>query len=104
MAKPLIVDIPHDLGREEARRRIETGVEQGRALLAKSGVTIANLAWTGDRLDFDLSALTQRVDGQIDVGADSVRVEVRLPLLLALFADKIKKSLGNEGNLLLTKK
>jgi putative polyhydroxyalkanoate system protein len=104
MAKPLIVEIPHELGRDEARRRIETGVEQGRALLGKSGVTIGNLAWTGDRLDFALSALTQSVDGQIDVGPESVRVEVRLPLLLALFAEKIRKSLGKEGNLLLTKK
>ena len=104
MAKPLIVDLPHELGRAEARRRIETGVEQGRALLAKSGVSIGNLAWTGDRLDFALSALSQSVDGSIDVGDQSVRIEVRLPLLLALFAEKVKKSLGKEGTLLLTKK
>ena len=74
MAKPLIVDIPHDLGQVEARRRIETGVEQGRGMLAKSGVAIDNLAWTGDRLDFALSALAQKVEGAIDVGAESVRV------------------------------
>ncbi|GBU16216.1 MULTISPECIES: polyhydroxyalkanoic acid system family protein [unclassified Methylobacterium] len=104
MAKPLIVDLPHELGRAEARRRIETGVEQGRVLLAKSGVSIGNLAWTGDRLDFALSALSQSVDGSIDVGDQSVRIEVRLPLLLALFAEKVKKSLGKEGTLLLTKK
>lgn len=104
MAKPLIDDLPHELGRAEARRRIETGVEQGRVLLAKSGVSIGNLAWTGDRLDFALSALSQSVDGSIDVGDQSVRIEVRLPLLLALFAEKVKKSLGKEGTLLLTKK
>lgn len=104
MAKPLIVDIPHDLGRDEARRRIETGSEQMRALLAKSGVAIDTLAWTGDRLDFAVSAMTQRMNGQIDIGAESVRVEVHMPLLLALFADKVKKMVGKEGNLLLTKK
>uniref|UniRef100_UPI001954426E polyhydroxyalkanoic acid system family protein n=2 Tax=Pseudomonadota TaxID=1224 RepID=UPI001954426E len=68
------------------------------------GVSIGNLAWTGDRLDFALSALSQSVDGSIDVGDQSVRIEVRLPLLLALFAEKVKKSLGKEGTLLLTKK
>ncbi|WP_375466093.1 polyhydroxyalkanoic acid system family protein [uncultured Methylobacterium sp.] len=104
MAKPLIVDIPHDLGRDEARRRIATGVDQGRALLAKSGITINTLAWTGDRLDFAISAMTQGMNGQIDVGPESVRVEVHLPLLLALFAEKVKKMVGKEGNLLLTKK
>ncbi|GJD88392.1 MULTISPECIES: polyhydroxyalkanoic acid system family protein [Methylobacterium] len=104
MAKPLIVDIPHDLGREEARRRIETGVEQGKGMLAKSGVALDRLAWTGDRLDFGLSALAQKVEGAIDVGPESVRVEVKLPFLLAIFAEKIQKSLGKEGTLLLTKK
>lgn len=104
MAKPLIVDIPHDLGREEARRRIKTGVEQGKGMLAKSGVALDRLAWTGDRLDFGLSALAQKVEGAIDVGPESVRVEVKLPFLLAIFAEKIQKSLGKEGTLLLTKK
>lgn len=104
MAKPLIVDIPHDLGRDEARRRIETGVDQGKALLAKSGVTIENLTWTGDRLDFAISAMKQRMNGQIDVGAESVRVECHLPLLLAMFAEKVKSMVGKEGNLMLTKK
>lgn len=43
--------------------------------------------------------------GQIDVGPDSVRVEVRLPLLLSVFAAKIQKIVGREGNnLLITKK
>lgn len=104
MPKPLIVDIPHDLGRDEAKRRLEQGTEQARALLAKSGISVDQLAWTGDRLDFGVSALTQRVAGTIDVGAESVRLEVKLPFLLALFAEKIQKVASKEGNLLLTKK
>lgn len=104
MAKPLVVELPHDLGREEAHRRIASGVEQGRAMLAKSGIAIDTLAWTGDRLDFALSALSQSVDGAIEVGQDRVRIEVRLPLLLALFAERVKKAVGKEGTLLLTKK
>lgn len=104
MTKPLVVEIPHELGREEARRRIEEGMERGRRALDKSGINILNLTWTGDRLDFGVSALAQKVEGQIDVNADHVRLEVRLPLLLALFAEKIQKVVGREGNLLLTKK
>ena len=49
MPKPLIVDIPHDLGRDEAKRRLEQGTEQARAFLAKSGIAVDQLAWTGDR-------------------------------------------------------
>ena len=62
------------------------------------------MAWTGDRLDFAMAALGQKVDGQVDIRPETVRVEVRLPLLLALFAQQIQKKVGKEGNLLLTKK
>jgi hypothetical protein len=104
MPKPLIVDIPHDLGQAEAKRRLLEGTEQARALLSKSGIAIDQLAWTGDRLDFGVSAVAQKVAGTIDVGQESVRLEVRLPFLLALFAEKIQKVASKEGNLLLTKK
>ena len=104
MPKPLIVDIPHDLGRDEAKRRLEQGTEQARTFLAKSGIAVDQLAWTGDRLDFGVSAMAQKVAGTIDVGAESVRLEVKLPFLLALFAEKIQKVASKEGNLLLTKK
>ena len=74
MPKPLIVDIPHDLGRDEAKRRLEHGTDQARAFLAKSGIAVDQLAWTGDRLDFGVSAMAQKVAGTIDVGAESVRL------------------------------
>ena len=104
MAKPLIVEIPHELGQAEARRRLEDGTVKMRQLLEKSGLPIANMACTGDPLHFAVSAMMQKVDGQIDVNSETVRVEVRLPLLLALFAEKIQKAVGKEGNLMLTKK
>jgi hypothetical protein len=104
MAKPLIVEIPHELGLAEARRRIADGITQADGLFAKAGVAVEKMAWTDDRLDFAMAALGQKVDGQVDVRPETVRVEVRLPLLLALFAQQIQKKLGSEGNLLLTKK
>lgn len=105
MAKPMVVEIPHELGREEARRRIDEGTLKVRDALGRSGMSINTLNWTGDRLDYSVTALAQTVDGQIDVGQDMVRVEVRMPLLLSMFAQKIQQIVGKEGNkLLLTKK
>lgn len=104
MAKPLVVDVPHELGKDEAKRRLVDGTEKVRDMLAKSGVQIGNLAWSGDRLDFAVSAMGQKVDGQIDVNPETVRIEVRLPLLLALFAEKIQRKLGRQTDLLLTKR
>lgn len=104
MSKPLIVEIPHELGLTEARRRIAEGLEQSKVLLAKAGIAVDTMTWTGDRLDFGMGAMGQKVDGQVDVMPQTVRVEVRLPLLLALFAHKLQGTIGKQGNLLLTKK
>jgi len=104
MAKPMVVEIPHELSQAEAKRRLVEGTDKARALLDKSGVAIDTLAWTGDRLDFAVASLGQKVSGQIDVTAETVRVEVRLPMLLQFVAERIQKMIGKEGNLLLTKK
>lgn len=104
MAKPLVVEIPHELGREEARRRLVANTDKGKELLQSSGLAVGTMDWTGDHLDFAVSALGQKVDGQIDVGQESVRLEVRLPLILALFAERVQKIVSKEGQLLLTKK
>ena len=104
MAKPMVVEIPHELGRDEARRRIDEGTVRVRDALGKSGVSINTLTWNGDRLDYSVTALAQTIDGQIDVGQEVVRVEVRMPLLLAMFAQKIQQIVGKEGNKLLLPK
>ncbi|HEX8416544.1 MAG TPA: polyhydroxyalkanoic acid system family protein [Methylobacterium sp.] len=104
MAKPLIVELPHELGLVEAKRRIAEGLDQMKGVLLKAGIAVDSMTWTDDRLDFAVGAMGQKVDGQVDVRPETVRIEVRLPLLLALFAQKLQKSIGNQGNLLLTKK
>lgn len=104
MSKPLVVVIPHQLGHAEARRRLEGGVEQAKGMLGQYKISVADARWTEDRLTFAVGALGQRVDGTIDVAQDQVRVEITLPWILALFAEKAQRALQKEGNLLLTKK
>lgn len=103
MSKPLVVVIPHQLGREEARKRLATGVE---AMKAKFGhkVTSIDERWTGDQLDVDIKALGSSVVGGLNVADDHVRVEVQLPWLLAMIAEKAKGMIEKEGQLLLEKK
>lgn len=104
MSKPLVVLIPHQLGLAEARRRLDGGIEQARALLSRSAITMADAKWDADRLTFAVGALGQRVDGQIDVAEDNVRLEIKLPWLLALFAERAQRAIQKEGTLLLQKK
>lgn len=103
MSKPLVVIIPHQLGRELARQRLEAGIG---GLKAKFGdkVTSIDERWTGDHLDVDVKALGQSVSGGLDVAEDHVRVEVQLPWMLAMIAEKAKGYIEREGQLLLEKK
>ncbi|HEY6704225.1 MAG TPA: polyhydroxyalkanoic acid system family protein [Xanthobacteraceae bacterium] len=102
MSKPLIVSIPHRLGREEAARRIKSGLTAARTNYS-AFLTINEETWSGDRLAFTLSALGQSAVGVIDVADDHVRLEVELPWLLAVIAEKLTPAIRKEGTLMLEK-
>jgi hypothetical protein len=102
MAKPLVVSIPHQLGREEAVRRLKSGFGRARATFgAKLAVIDEN--WSGDHLDFRAGILGQTTTGTIDVADDHVRVEVQLPWLLGLLAEQAKPFIERQGHLMLEK-
>ncbi|MFK4385004.1 polyhydroxyalkanoic acid system family protein [Bradyrhizobium sp. USDA 223] len=101
MSAPLVVSIPHRLGREEAVRRLKTGL--GRAAASLPVMQVEEERWSGDTLAFRIRALGQVATGQIDVGDDQVRVEVVLPWLLQRFAEMAQATIRKRGQLLLTK-
>lgn len=102
MVAPLIVSIPHDLGRDEARRRLQAGLTR-----AASRVPILNVdeeIWDGDRMAFRVRALGQTAAGHVDVQDDHVRLEVTLPWLLQRFAEITQLTIRKQGRLLLGKR
>ena len=103
MTTPLTVTIPHQLGRAEARRRIETGFAKMIHSLP-GGTGHSSERWDGDRLVFSVGALAQTVDGVVDVGDAAVTMEIRLAGVLGLIAGGLKDRLQKTGQLLLTKK
>jgi hypothetical protein len=102
MAAPLIVSIPHRLGRAEATRRLKEGL--ARVSSSVPVLQIDEARWEGDRMTFRASALGQLASGHVDVADDHVRVEVVLPLLLQRFAEVAQAAIRKRGDLLLTKK
>ena len=103
MSKPLVVSLPHRLGREEAARRIRNGFD--RAGSQFGGIlNISNQSWNGDRLTFAASALGQQAAGTIDVMESEIRIEVTLPWLLAKLAERLAPAIRREGALMLEKK
>ncbi|MEG6510235.1 polyhydroxyalkanoic acid system family protein [Methyloligella sp. 2.7D] len=102
MAKPVTVEIPHNLGREEARQRLQNGFAQVRNSYGES-FSVLRDDWSGDHLDFEANLLGQSANGTVDVADDHVRLQVALPWVLALFAEKAKDLIRQEGQLMLEK-
>jgi len=102
MSAPLVVSIPHSLGREEAMRRLKTGLT--RAASRVPVLSVDEERWEDNRMIFRVRALGQAAAGHVDVEDNHVRVEVVLPWLLQRFAEAAQTAIRNRGNLLLTKK
>jgi hypothetical protein len=102
MSAPLVVSIPHRLGREEATRRLKAGLT--RAASSIPVLKVDEERWEQDRMVFRVRALGQAASGHLDVADDHVRVEVTLPWLLQRFAEVAQATIRSRANLLLTKR
>jgi hypothetical protein len=103
MAQPLIVSVPHLLGKDEAMRRLNSGLDVATRKFGQV-LSVQEETWVGDRLQFRIVALGQTAAGTIDVAEDHARLEVTLPWLLAQLADKIQRAVQTQGKLMLGKK
>ena len=103
MQQPIQVDLPHKLGRDEARRRIANNIHKLKEHIPGGSAQVES-AWQGDELDLAISALGQEVSAKIGVEESKVRVAVMLPGMLAMFAGPIEAMLQKKGNVLLEDK
>src|SRR5919107_775494 len=99
MAQPIEVDLPHQLGRDEARRRIANNIHRLEEHIP--GGARVESGWAGDQLNLNVHALGDSVQSTIDVEETRVRVKVLLPGLLGMFAAPIQAALQKKGGLLL---
>lgn len=102
MPVPLVVSIPHSLGREEAMRRLKAGLS--RAATSVPGLSVDEECWEDNRMIFRVRALGQAAAGHVDVAEDHVRVEVVLPWLLQRFAEAAQAMIRSRADRLLTKR
>lgn len=103
MSQPVVVTLPHKLGKDEAVRRLKSGMAGARNSFGGI-LTLSDERWTDNRLEFNAAAMGQAASGIIDVGEDSVRIEVTLPWLLAKLAEKAKMLIQRQSQLMLEKK
>jgi hypothetical protein len=99
MSTPIELDIPHKLGKETIRQRLDGGVgKMGRLIPGGANVTHR---WEGDTMVFTVTAMGQEVASRATVFEDKVHAVVDLPGMLALFAGPIKAAIQQQAPKLL---
>jgi putative polyhydroxyalkanoate system protein len=99
MSQPIDVDLPHSLGKDEARRRIANNVHKLTEHIP--GGAQVQSGWNGDQLNLDIAAMGQTVAATIDVMETKVHLKVLLPGMLGMFAGVIQGALQKKGSVLL---
>ncbi len=102
MSDPLVISIPHTLGKAEALRRLQPGLT---ALAGNASMfTVESETWNGDELIFRVGALGQSASGSLLVGENDVRIALVLPWLLRQMAGGLQTVIQERGRVLLEDK
>jgi hypothetical protein len=81
-------DIPHELGAQEARRRIEAGLPKLAAHIPGGG-TVEPRWQDHDRLALAITAMGQTISADLTVGETDVAGVVKIPMMLSMMAGPI---------------
>ena len=87
----LLTQIPHNLGREEATRRIKE-----KAAEARDQVTDLDEQWNDHTLTFRFKAMGFGVSGTLVVEDAAVKIDVDLPLAAIMVKGMIEQRLRQE--------
>lgn len=91
--KSLEVRVPHSVGRDEARRRLDAAIVRARDEYADK-VGAIEASWEGeDLLRLQLSVLGMPIGSEVDVRDEELIVRVEVPGMAGLFAGRIKEGI-----------
>ena len=96
MSQPIDVDLPHKLGKEEAKRRIGGNIHKLGDHIPGGGANVTS-SWAGDTLKLSVAAMGQAVNAELTVYEDKVHCHIVLPGLLGMFAQPIAAALKAKG-------
>ena len=99
MTQPIDVDLPHSLGKDEARRRIANNVHKLEEHIP--GGAQVHSGWTGDQLNLNIAAMGDAVNATIEVMDSKVHLRVLLPGMLGMFSGMVQAALQKKGSVLL---
>lgn len=92
----LSMNIPHQLGQEEALKRIQSVLKN---VEARFGSQVKDLKqnWNGSTGDFSFSVMNMPVSGTLSVNSSEVSLDSKLPMAAAMFQGKIKSVIMEEA-------
>ena len=99
MTQPIDVDLPHNLGKDEARRRIANNIHKLQEHIP--GGAQVQSGWTGDQLNLQVAALGEAINATIDEMETKVHLKVLLTGLLGMFSGMVQAALQKKGGALL---
>lgn len=98
------VSLPHSLGREEVRRRMHDHAHEIGSYFPPGMATVETEWPDEDRMDLFITAAGQQIEGGIDVGDDTVTIEMDLPAMLGFLRGTLERAVKKHGGRLLEKK
>lgn len=97
MNKTVSLDLPHSLGREEAKRRLNARIGELTNHIP-GGAADVRTSWPSeDRMNLFVAAMGQSVTTLLDVEEKVIRVQMQLPPMLGFMAGAIEKAVRKRG-------
>lgn len=97
------VVLPHQLGREEVRRRMHEHAHKIGSYFPEGTASVQTDWPSEDRMDLFVKAWGQRVDGFVEIEDEQVIIDFDLPAILSMARPLIEKAIRKEGGKLLEK-
>jgi len=100
MSQPIDVDLPHKLGKDEAKRRIGGNIHRLGDMIPGGSAQVSS-HWEGDTMKLSVAAMGEAITADLTVYDDRVRCHFILPGMLGMFAQPIAAMLRSKGGDLL---
>lgn len=95
------VALPHDLGKEEVRRRLH---ERSHEIADYVPGGRVDTQWLGeDRMELTVNAMGQKITGDIEVEDSQVIFQIKLPAALSFVRPMIEGAIRSNGTKMLAK-
>lgn len=95
------VAIPHELGREEARRRLDASSHRIADAIPGGMADVATDWPSEDRMNMTIRAMGQNLTGHIDIAEDQVVFVMVLPPALGFLEPVVESAINQQGRRLL---